>query len=320
MAKKIYLSTFNIKVLDRREETVLNLFNNNEDFFDFFKDFADDVFKNVRKTHGYSDNTTLHLAFDEPVKHDKDLRVFYGYISSGVGGDRYKVRNSGETETKFESNPDSDITYRDLFFYLQLPIGQKFGYLILQKKRDFGVKGSIQKALNKYFQEKGYPGYRATINNMLNGRVFDKMMSNGNLKNIDFIKKSIPSTLDDLYLNGLKKDKGVLTTSIRSSTSLSGYWKDFIKQYYKKQYKENIIELNDGLENLDNLDEIEFEVELKGKKKTFHVLAKNRTLPDVEVSDDLDFIRNEPTTESLVKVADSLISDMLTLTPNVSTN
>jgi hypothetical protein len=317
MPKKIYLSTFSLKLFDRKEELLLKAFNGNDDFFDLFKDFADHIHQNVKKTHGYNDSVTLHLTLDEPIKYDRTNRFLYGYISSGVGGDRYKVRKAGETGTTFESDPDTDITYRNLFFLLKLPNDSKFGYLILQRKRDFGAKGSLQNALNQYLQEKGYNQYFAGIYNMLNNRVFERMMDVGNLKNIDFIKKSIPSTIESLYDKGLNKEKGVLTTSIRSSSSLSGYWKDFIKKYYNADHKNSLVELSDGL---DSLDEIEFELELKGKKKTFHILSKNRTLPDVEVSDDLEFNNNEPTIESLVKVSESLINDMLTLKPNVAAN
>jgi hypothetical protein len=318
MAKKIYLSTYSIKVLDRDAEVVLNQFNGKDDFYDFFKDFADHIYQNIKKTQALKDKVELHIMLDQPVKGDKDARHLYGYISSGVGGDRYKVRTNGETATKFESDPDKDITFRDLFFYLKLPLNSTFGYLILQKKRDFGAKTSIQRALNQYLKEKGYNHFIPVISNMLNGRVFDRMMSMGNLKNIDLIRKSIPSTIEDFYENGPKQEKGILTTSIRSPSSLSGYWKDFIKLLYTRDYKDSIIELNGGM---DSLDEIDFELELNGKKKTFHIKQKSKTLPDVEVSDDLEFnTANEPTPESMVRVSESLINDMLTLQPNVPTN
>lgn len=315
MAQKIYLSTYTLKVTDRQAEVKLKNFNATEDFFDFFKDFMDEIYKNVKKTHSFKDRTVLHLTLDEPVKHDKAKRVFYGYISSGVGGDKYKVRAEGETEPAFEADPNKHVTFRNLFFFLQLPSDKTYGYLILQKKRDLGAKGLLEKALNLYFHEKGYKTFRASIYNLLNGRVFDRMMSEGNLKNIDFIRKTIPSTLEDLYERGLKKEKGTLTTSI-SAPALGKYWKELVKDLYKKDYKESLIEI----EGMDTLDEVEFELELKGKKKTFHVFSKTRTQPDVEVSDDLDFDQNEPTTESLVRVSESLITDLLTLNPNVPTN
>ncbi|MBB6501222.1 hypothetical protein [Pedobacter cryoconitis] len=316
MAQKIYLSTYKLSVFEERTEVLLSKFNANEDFFDFFNLFMEDIYTNVKKTHSYQDQTVLHLTLDEPVTADKDKRIFYGYLSSGVGGDKYKVRTEGERATTFESNPEKHITFRNLFFYLQLPRDKNYGYLIIQKKRDLGAKGLIQKALNQFLKDKAYLKFSATINNLLNGRVFDRMMSEGSLKNIDFIKKTIPSTIDELYSKGLKKERGTLTTSV-SAPSLGKYWKDLVKELYRRDYKkESLIEL----EGIDSLDEVEFELELNGKKKTFHVFAKSRTQPDVEISNDLELVDGEPTIASLVNVSESLITDMLTLKPNVSSN
>lgn len=313
MSKKIYLSTYSLKVFDRQEETLLMNFNGSEDFHKFFTDFMEDVYKNVKKTHTHSDRTVLHLALDEPAISTKSNRTVYWYISSGVSGDKFKVRKEGETETAFESN-NNHITFRDLFFYLQLPSDKTYGYLIIQKRRDLGAKALLQKALNTYLREKGYLNFNAKITNMLNGRVYERMMSEGNLKSIDFIKKTIPATMEQFYEEGPNTETGTLTTSIRAPFSLGPYWKNFINKVFNKEYKESIIELDDAL---DSFNEIEFELELNKKIKTFHVLSKGRTQPDVEVSNDLDFKDNEPTTESLVEVSASLIEDMLTLKPNV---
>lgn len=313
MAKKIYLSTYSLKVLDRKSETLLRSFNGLEDFFDFFSEFVDDVYKNVKKTHSYGDNTALHLALDEPAICSKSERTFYGFISSGVSGDKFKVREEGQTDTAFESN-NQHITFRNLFFYLQLPSDKNYGYLIIQKKRDLGAKLLMEKALNSYLRERGYSKFDIKISYMLNGRVYDRMMEKGNLKNIDFIKKTIPATIEELYSDGPNTESGTLTTSIRSTGSLNNNWKKFIDTIFKREYKQNIIEL---IDQGDSFDEIEFELELNKKIKTFHVLATGRTQPDVEVSSDLEFQDNEPTPASLVKVSKSLIDDMLTLKPNV---
>jgi len=278
----------------------------------------DDVFANVKKSPSFKDNTSLHLALDERAISNSSTRTVYGHVSSGVGGDKFSVRIEGQTNTEFKSDPNIHITFRNLFFYLQLPRDKTYGYLIIQKKRDVGAKRLLEKALNKYLREQGYSQYVAKINYMLNGRVYDRMMSEGNLKNIDFIKKTIPATMEQFYSDGPNTEKGTLTTSIRSPFSLSPYWKDYIDRLFKKEHRDSTIELLDGL---DSFNEIEFELELNGKIKTFHVFDKGRTLPDVEVSTDLEFDEfNEPTVESLVNVSSSLIDDMLTLKPNVRQN
>jgi hypothetical protein len=177
-----------------------------------------------------------------------------------------------------------------------------------------GAKGLLEKALNNYFKLNGYEKYSVRISNLLNGRVYDRMMNLGNLKNIDLIKRKIPASIEEYYGEGENSQKGVLTTSIRSHFSLGDDWKNFINNLYTKEYKNHTIELNLGA---DEFDEIEFELELNKKIKTFHVIAKHRTQPDIEVSADLEFSNNEPTKESLINVSKSLIDDLLVLKPNV---
>jgi len=169
------------------------------------------------------------------------------------------------------------------------------------------------KSLNLYLKEKGYSDYLVSITNLLNKRVYDTMMKSGNLKKIDFIKRSIPNTIDELYASPKEySSKGTLTTTVQSRTSLSDYWKNAIDKIFVGENKNSVIELNDGN---DQVDEIEFELEFRGKIKTFHVMHKQKTQPDIDVTSDIVFVDNQPTIESLVAASEDLVNDILTLKP-----
>jgi hypothetical protein len=101
MQKKIYLSTYNLRIFERLTECLMGQFDGKNDFFDFFNNFMLEIYKNVTKTHSFKDQIVLHLTLDEPVDSDLKSRVIYGYISSGVGGDKFKVRSEGETKPEF---------------------------------------------------------------------------------------------------------------------------------------------------------------------------------------------------------------------------
>jgi len=312
MAHRILLSTFNLKLKNNSvDETILDQFDGTNDFFDFFKDFMSDIYKNVKKAPSHNDRSILHITIDEPAVVEKDKRRIYGFISSGLNEDKFTVREGDQK--KFESDPDTDVTYRNLFFYIEIPRGKRYAYLIIQKKRDLGAKGLLAKSLNLYLKEKDYQGYFVSISNLLNKRVYDKMMRNGNLKKTDFIKRSIPNTIDELY-NSPKEysAKGTLTTTIQSRTSLSQYWKNAINKIFVGNNQNSVIELNDGN---DQVDEIEFELEFNGKIKTFHVVQKHKTQPDIDVTSDIIFEGNQPTVESLVSASEVLVNDILTLKP-----
>ncbi|MFD0794818.1 hypothetical protein ACFQZX_14420 [Mucilaginibacter litoreus] len=312
MANKVFLATYSLKIEHKKTATILSQFDGQKDFYDFLKKFLDEVFENVKATPSINDRSVLHLALDEPVKADLNKRALYGFLSSGVNEDKFIVREGDEK--KYISDPDKDITYRNLFFYIQLPIGKTSGYLIIQKKRDLGAKGLLTKSLNLFLREKGFNEYKLNASNLLNKRVYDTMMSKGRLKKIDFIKHSIPDTIEELYDNRNKvyTQRGTLTTTLKSRTSLSDYWKVLVHNIFIGKNQNSVIELNDGS---DQVDEIEFELEFNGKIKTFHVQQKSRTQPDIDVTSDIKFQNNEPTIESLVEVAEGLIEEILTLKP-----
>ena len=48
MAKKNYLSTYSLRILDRKTETLLRSFDGKNDFYDFFQKFMLAIFQNVR--------------------------------------------------------------------------------------------------------------------------------------------------------------------------------------------------------------------------------------------------------------------------------
>ncbi|TWR30344.1 hypothetical protein FPZ43_05225 [Mucilaginibacter pallidiroseus] len=313
MANRILLSTYNLKVsVNASSDAILSQFDGSNDFLELFKGFMDDVFTNIKAAPSLNDRSILHLALDEPVTVLAEKRAIYGFISSGVNEDRFTVREGDDK--KFESDPVKHVTYRNLFFYIEFPIGKTYAYLIIQKKRDIGAKGLLSKSLNLYLRERGYPDYNVVISNLLNKRVYDKMMLLGNLKKIDFIKRSIPNTIEELYDNEQKEysDKGTLTTTIQSRSSLSNYWKSVIHNLFVGENKNSVIELNS---KNDSVDEVEFQLEFKGKIKTFHVLQKHRTQPDIDVTGEVEIIDNQPTTESLIEVSQGLINDILTLKP-----
>lgn len=309
----IYLSTYAIRLKHRGASISFQNFNGTEDFLDTFANYVTHVSDNGEITHSYAGDLSLHLSIEDDFQKDDSGRKIYGRLSSGISNDKYTVRPSGSREIKFKSDND-DITFRDLFFYLHLPPDKDYGYLILQKKRNLGAKGSLAKSLNQYLRNQGYHAFSVELSNMLDERVYERMITAGRLKRVDFIKKKLPKTIDDVYNGNLEvENKGTTITSIYENDGLGDYWKGLVNTLYKRQYKQKIIEIND---NIDDLDEVQFVLELNGKTKTFHVLERGRTQPDIEVSSELVFQDNEPTIASLVETTEGLINELLTLHHN----
>lgn len=311
MSERIFLSTYAVKILDNaKNDQILSRFNGTEDFLNTFHRFTDDIFRNIERQADQHNRTTLHLTLDKPATINSTGRKIYGYFSSGVSGERFDIRVLDTNETELEVEPSRHGSFRNIFFYFYIPPGRNVGYLILQRKAKFGIKTILKRIVNKYIHENGFPTYYIEIKNLLHNRVYERMIREGNLKKVDLIKKRIPNSIEEYYEGGGRTSdtRGTLKTSISASTSLSESWKGFVDRLFRNRNENTRIELDGGD---DQLDEIDFELELNGKKKTFHIVNQQRTQPDVDVTLNLEFEDGEPTEESLIRESQNLIDDML---------
>jgi len=319
--KRILLSTYSLRIFDNTSTPVnLDNFNNEKNFHKFLDDFFLEVYKTIKKDALDSDKSTLHLKLKDKAIADSANRSIYGYLSSGIGGDKYTVIAEDEVEPAFEADPDKHITFRDLFFYIETPPQKDYAYFIMQRTKNLGGKKILERNLTKYLHEKSYLGFRAVLFNTLDKRVYNKMIEYGNLRKIDFIKRTIPGSMEEYYKNPNDEfsSKGTLVTTIQARVSLTNYWKNLVNSLYLAAGSNSKIELN----GTDSYDEIDFVLEYNGKIKTFHIQNKNRTQPDIDVTSDVVFEgnSNEPTTDSLVEVSKELVRDVLSLKPNVQSN
>lgn len=311
---KILLSTYLLEILDnRRNEQILSQFNGADDFFDVIQDYLNTIFTNIRAEADTGQTTMLHLTLESPPIVDVASRRIYGYFSSGVSGDQYQIRDL-DTQDNLLDVERNHAAFRNLFFYLELPNGRNSGALILQRKAKYGIKTIFKRTINNYLKEQGYQIYSVSVNNILHGRVYRRMIMEGNLKRVDLIRRRIPPTIEQLYENNGNVDQipGVLKTSMISHSSLPQAYRNLVDRLFTNPDLERI-EL-DGID--EEFDEVEFELELNGKKKTFYVANKHRIQPDVDVTNQLNFDENQiPTIESLIRQCEDLVQDIIDLRP-----
>ena len=95
-----------------------------------------------------------------------------------------------------------------------------------------------------------------------------------------------------------------------SPTSLPQNFKSFVNTLFTNPDRERI-----EIEGIDeDFDEIEFELELNGKRKTFYVMNKHRIQPDVDVTSQIEFTeQGEPAIESLIQQSEELVRDIIEL-------
>lgn len=309
---KVLLSTYLIKIQDRdHNDQILSHFNGADDFYNIFHNYLMFIFENVSNASSLGQNTLLHLTLDSPPIVDNENRRIYGYFSSGVSGEEYKIRDIDSSEEVLEVQRNH-AAFRNIFFYIQIPTQRNTGALILQRKAKFGIKTLFKNTINRFVRQQGYLNYRVLVNNVLHGRVYRRMLNHGNLKKIEFIKRMIPSSIEDYYSNdgNVREIPGTLKTVMSVSSGLPDSFKRFVDGVFSNPDRERI-----EIEGIDeDFDEIEFELELNGKKKTFYVQNKHRIQPDVDVAGHIDYDENgEPLLESLVEQSEELVRDIIEL-------
>lgn len=311
---KILLSTYVVKVLDNNNNVqILSRFNGNDDFLRTFENYLNTIFANIRAESDSSETTTLHLTLESPPTIDNINRRIFGYFSSGVSGDEYQIRDL-ETQDNLLDVERNHAAFRNLFFYMQIPNGSNVGALILQRKAKYGIKTIFKRTINRYIKEQGYQIYKVEVNNILHGRVYRRMIEQGNLRKVELIKKRIPSTIEQYYENNGNPIEipGTLRTSMSSGTSLPLAYRNLVDRLFRNPNQERV-EIN-GID--EEFDEIEFELELNGKKKTFYIANKQRIQPDIDVTSQLQFDADEtPTIESLILQCEELVQDIIEIQP-----
>jgi len=313
---KILLSTYVVKILDNnRNQQILSHFNGTDDFLIIIKNYLNTIFTNIRAETDSSGTASLHLTLESPAIVDDDNRRIYGYFSSGISGDKYKIRDL-ETQDNLLDVEKGHAAFRNLFFYMQIPDGRNSGALILQRNAKYGIKTIFKKTINRYLKEQGYQIYKVEVDNILHSLVYSRMIENGNLKKVELIKKRIPSTLEEYYENdgNPKEISGTLRISMSSRESLPTAYRSLVDRLFRGfDTAHERVEIS-GID--EEFDEIEFELELNGKKKTFYVANQQRIQPDVDVTSQLEFNPDgTPTIESLLTQCEELVQDIIEIRP-----
>ena len=326
MADKVLLSTYVVTIEKKGIPQDLDSLKTDMNFLQLFESFCNSILKTIYhpKNRGIKNMTqALTLPTDDfisgklkPINLDLSNNCIYGYFQGGTSGDAYDIANSSTRDKEFAVKPDEHITFKNIFYYLKTVPNKNEAYLILQRIRNFGIKTNLKNAFQEFCKKELEDGLLAQINNRITKEVFLEMLKIGNLKQIDFIKNSVPSTPKDL-LNNNKQDvrkKGRYTQSVKMSGGFDNDWKVFISSIINTTTKSSTrIDFPDELESFDD---ISYDIESDGKKTKFHILNEHKTQPDVDVTSSIFRDKdNQPTLDSLIQVSEQLINEILEIKP-----
>lgn len=310
---KILLSVYSVKIYKVKDEQLLSKFGGNVDFLPFFHKFTKHIYKNVQH---WDKTKQSKLSFTCPTIKDIILsdteRTIYGYFEAGHNGEDFKIKDFQKDKRKFKRVRKTDSSMRGAFFYLLVPKASKSGYLILQVPDGKGIKKLLEHSLREYINLQGLQAYHVEIKSLINEKVFYSMIDKGLLKDMTFTKYGIPENIEDLNNSNTKPViGGGSIKTIYHDYDLGKPFKNFVKTLFAKKRTEKDGDARSVIEfNNIKADELTVKIEFDGKQKTFHVENFGRTLPDIDVTDEVLNNRNEVDINKLIIEAKALIDEV----------
>lgn len=232
--------------------------------------------------------------------------IFYGEILTGLSGEKGEVIDDKSGDPLYTMD-ENHAKLSPIFFYLKIPKNRNFAYLVLERKGNYGIKELFGESINDYLN-KIDKNTKLAINNFLVAKVFEKIISMGVVKEMEFIRHELPNELSELY-DVPHKTNQMRGKVKRSYTSATGFpVKNLLTRLFNYSGYSEMIEIPEMNEKFD---EVSFELEYNGSKKTFFMKHIGQNAPDYNVTDSLKYnMDGRPTITSILFQTEILIHDM----------
>jgi hypothetical protein len=291
MKRKINLSVYRFTLLNKaKEQQVLSFYNEEEDLLETMNDFCGFIHKNIRD---YIDNQGKYRTFtlSNLQKYDVDKRTVSGHFDSAYTGEKGKVKERKTNKLKYNIN-EKDLFSKDFLYLIHVPKNSKFGFLIVQKKENHGVKSIFESAFNNFMRMKGVSNYVLELRQAPPRYFIQNYLDFGKLKEFRLIENDLELGREERIF---KLDKNLSETQNLKKTLI-----DLFSTMSRST--EKISFLNKG-----EYDEIAFVLGVNGSSKTFYVKNQEKIRSNIDVSNLIEYEGGEPTFESLIKVSLDII-------------
>ncbi len=288
----INLNVYRFTLLNKaKEQQVLSFYNEDDDLLDTMNDFCGYIHKNIR---GYVDNQGKYRTFTLSNKHKKDLsnRTITGGFDSAYTGERGKIKDCKTNRLKFDIKK-IDLISKDFFYLIHVPKNSKFGFLIVQKKENHGVKTIFENAFNNFMRMKGVSNYFLELRQAPPRYFIKNYLELGKLKEFRLIE------------NDLKLGREERIFKLNKNLSEGKNLKTILLGLFNTMYShdDKIVFLNKG-----EFDEISFVLGVNGSTKTFYIKNQEKIRSNIDVSNLIEYYQGESTVESLIKISLELIN------------
>jgi len=181
------LNIYRFMLLNKaKEQQVLSFYNEEEDLLDTMNDFCKHIHKNIRE---YIDNQGKYRTFTLGTVQKKDIenRIISGFFDSAYTGENGKIKDRETNKLKFDICK-KDLFSKDFFFLIHVPKNSKFGFIIVQRKENHGIKSIFENAFNSFMRLKGVSNYCLELKQAPARYFIKNYLNNGNLKEFRLIE------------------------------------------------------------------------------------------------------------------------------------
>jgi hypothetical protein len=271
------------------------------DSFDFFHVLSIGMKHELQKHKNDQSNERL-ACLDKIV--DKD-RVIAGLFHAGHYGEGHNIVDSTNALVSYRKKT-TDADMLPCFFRLDIPKERNEALLVLQSDVRVSAKAAFVSFIEPFAKHPECP-LTLTVRPVMNKGVFMKLVREGKVQKLRFIKMGITSDFADSYDSGHGEVHGTMELIVKARRGGSLPFAGKINEWLSS--RKQVRELYE-VEGLD-FDTVKADVRVGKTTRTLD-FSKKMTTPIFDLTSDVIFGNNgHPTFESLVEATRSLAEDHL---------
>lgn len=232
-------------------------------------------------------------------------RNILGLIEAGHYGESTNIVHSRSGQIVHVQGTE-EAALLPCFFRLVIPKHTELGLLILQRDNRVQSKGALMSILTpilrQYDDELGFE-----VLPILNKQTFEKLVGEGQIQQLKFIRHSITQDFADEYDRGRHQIEGTMEVTVKAQRGKSLPMKQrLISWMHSADSVRDIFELP-GLEGFE-FDQVKADLRIGRNKRTVD-FGKKLTNPIIDLTDKIQWRRGRPTWDSLVSSTLELAED-----------
>jgi len=302
MPTNISLAAYLVKIRDvkeRQDETLSHLTGDDEDFLEYLAKQLS-VMKEAQQNEQYQQVLSV-------TKLKRTDRQLSGMIETGEYGLESNIYST-VTKKVVHKRKKQEADLRPFYFMLQIPLDVDEGLLILQRTGNYGIRKVLYRFLHDSFN-RDFVDFRLHLDPIVDPAQFERY-SHGKVKELRFIRITLPSDLADSVRGGHTESRGHMELVIKASRggSLPDRVQARVAKLLKKRERAGVFALDDG--NFEYND-VKVKTQVGGTHRTFSIGdPRLRSYYDITGKIELGG-GGHPTFESIAEQAEGLAEKLM---------